>query len=155
MSPIRKQTELLIAASRASFQSRAWWDSDRKQDAANRRHVEYLWREILQHCDTLNDGIASVERLLAKLDVIGEEDRFVVGYSVGFKKPGPGEVRWADVKAADDPLDASRTAAGQADVKRWMREGFVEYGISPMIEWRPRKYEPAGMTPAASPRLGM
>lgn len=104
MSTIKKQTELLIAASRAGFEGRAWWDSDRKQDIANRRHVETLWREILQHCDTLNDGIASVERLLAKLDVVGEEDRLVVGYSVGFKKPGQGEIRWADISGAEDPL---------------------------------------------------
>lgn len=153
MTTLRKQTELLIATSRASFEERAWWDSDRKQDVGNRRHVETLWREILQHCDTLNDGIASVERLLAKLDVVGAEDRFVVGYSVGFKKPGPGEVRWADIKAAGDPMDASSTAAGRDDVKRWLREGYVEYGISPMIEWRPRKPENAAT--AQTPSLGM
>lgn len=149
MTTIRKQTELLIATSRASFEERAWWDSDRKQDVGNRRHVETLWREILQHCDTLNDGIASVERLLAKLDVVGAEDRFVVGYSVGFKKPGPGEVRWADIKAAGDPMDASRKAATRDDVKRWMLDGYSEYGISPMIEWRPRVHAPVATSTAA------
>jgi hypothetical protein len=152
---IRTQTELLIAASRADFEGRDWWDSDRKEDVGNRRHVEMLWREFLQNCDSFNDGIASVERLLAKLTVVGEKDRFVVGYSVGFKRPGPGEIRWADIKGAEDPMEASRNSQTRDDVKRWLREDYHEYGISPMIEWRPRKHEPVATTDAASPRPGV
>lgn len=155
MDSIQQQAEALIATSRSSFEGREWWNSELKRDVANRQHVETVWRDTLQFCDDLTDGIASVERILARLDVVGEEDRFVVGYSVGYKKPGPGEIQWANIKGAEDPIVASRKAAARDDVKTLLSKGYAEYGISPMIEWRPRQYRPETSTQAnaSAPRM--
>lgn len=142
------EVESLIEASRSDFEVRDWWDSPKREDIANRRHVETMWDQIREHYESLSDGLASVECVLMKLETIGETDRVVVGYSVGYKKPGPGELRWANVKSADNPLDASRMAAGREDVQRWLDAGFHEYGISPMIERRPKAPDQAAKSPA-------
>lgn len=145
----------MVNDARKSFETRGWWDSPRRTDRARRRHVESVLSEILLHHGEFIRGLESVRRILARLQAGTETGRHVMGFAVSFKKPGSGKLRWADVHGASNPLEASSIAAAREDVQALLEAGYREYGISALVEWRPKALMSSKEeeTPP-SPRLG-
>jgi hypothetical protein len=127
-----------LAETRAEFEARPWWQSRRRADIHRRSYAMYLLAEVSHH---VSDGSLSAEgarRIVEKLKVEGETDAVRVGYSVGYKRAGPGEIAWIDVRGVDDPLEAARTARGTESAISLERQGYHEYGITPIFQYVPK-----------------
>jgi hypothetical protein len=142
MSDIEKQdakeVERLVAEAEADFASRPWWSST---GGANQARNDASWRSVTQQVlGTIRSEASSLTpaaaaRMIARLgDPVYE--KVIVGQSVGFKKPRGFDIRWVEAPGVVDPLEASRLAVNSKVGIRILSEGYLEYGVSPMISWR-------------------
>lgn len=142
----------LIAALEGLIQELAaseWWQSRARRDLDRRRWSEYFVNSLKE---SIGQGYLSVGfvheqiKLLRTPELAWEE--VVIGQSVGFKKPGPGQIRWVDVRGVADPSEASQMVRNSSLGRKLLGEGYLEYGISAM-KARVKKEPATGAVPAA------
>lgn len=132
----RQEALAVIAAARTEFEASSWWTSGKKDNEARRAFAKEVLLNVERHMDELSNGLRSVQRLIENLKLHFEDEAVYYGISVGYKRPGPGKIVWINVEGATDPVEASKFAATSQRVKHLMKEGYREYGISPLKAWR-------------------
>ncbi len=93
-----------------------------------------LMTEISLYVELDQLSFEAVTRLIEKArNDITESEVRRVGYSVGYKRPRSGKLRWVDVPGAETPLEASRQATASDAGRNLLVDGYVEYGTSPLF----------------------